>query len=140
MIDEKTLISILHDWQDRVKDKPAGLKEAAAYQRVINLAERLAAYESNQTIRQRIMNADLEERMNRIEKTAQAALDKVERLTETVGAKELKGSHKEGCYDCLCYTCVYDDGGSLGDDLPWCCDRHGVECPITSCKDYRREL
>lgn len=82
MIDEKALIELLHDWQDRVKDKPAGLKEAAAYQRVINLAERLAMYESNQIIRQRIMNADLEERMNRIEKTAQAALDKIEELTE----------------------------------------------------------
>ena len=140
MIDEKTLISILHDWQDQVKDKPAGLKEAAAYQRVINLTERLAAYESNQTIKQRIMSADMEERMNRIEKTAQEALDRVGKLTEAVGAKELKGSHDEDCNECLCYTCVYDDGGSLGDDLPWCCDRHGVECPITSCKDYRREL
>lgn len=140
MIDEKTLISILHDWQDCVKDKPAGLKEAAAYQRVINLIERLAACESNQTIKQRIMSADMEERMNRIEKTAQAALDRVEKLTEAVGAKELKGSHDEGCNDCQCCTCVYDDGGSPGDDLPWCCDKHGVECPTTSCKDYRREL
>lgn len=140
MIDEKLLIEQLCSWQDKAKDKPAGFKEGAAYQRVIDLVKRLVAHDSNQEIKQRIMNADLEEQMNRIEKTAQAALDKVERLTETVGAKELKGSHDEGCNECLCYTCVYDDGGSLGDDLPWCCDRHGVECPKTSCKDYRREL
>lgn len=80
MIDEKVLIELLHSWQEEVKDKPAGFKEGAAYQRVINLIERLATYESNQTIKQRIMSADMEERMNRIEKTAQAALDKVEGL------------------------------------------------------------
>ncbi len=137
MIDEKVLIELLHSWQDQVKDKPAGLKEAAAYQRVINLTERLNAYESNQTIRQRIMNADLEERMNRIEKTAQEALDKVEKLTEAVGVQELRGSHNEDCNECLCYTCVHDDGGNK-DNGEMCCDRHEKGC-YGVCDDYEEE-
>lgn len=51
----KALIKTLNEWQRESLDRPAGLKEPAAYQRVIDECVRMM---SNQEIKERIEESD----------------------------------------------------------------------------------
>ena len=106
------LINTLRKWQEEAENKAVGLKEPAAYQKVIDEINRMTAGNKppvDEQIKRRI-EADLPE----------------------------KGIHCATCRDCLCYTCRRDDYNPsierFGDD---CCKKHGWEsCPIGKCTDY----
>jgi hypothetical protein len=56
------LIETLQKWKDAAEGKPAGLKEPAAYQRVIDEINRMRSEEAvNNEIRQRIDTVPIEE-------------------------------------------------------------------------------
>ena len=92
------LINTLQKWRDEAEGKPAGLKEPAAYQRVIDEIYRLGSKEAvNEEIRQRIEN-----------------LTPIEELPK-------KGIHCNECEGCLCYTCRRDYCAELRES---CCEIH----------------
>ena len=94
------LIKTLERWRDAAEGKPAGLKEPAAYQRVIDEINRMCSEEAvNNEIRQRIDMAPIEELPKR-------------------------GSHCDDCEDCVCYTCRRDDFDMGAGN---CCIRHYAE-------------
>ena len=109
------LIETLQKWIDEAEGKPAGLKEPAAYQRVIDEINRMRSEEAvNDEIRLRIDMAPIE------------WLPK-------------KGSHCDECKDCICYTCRRDNFDMCVGN---CCARHYIKggCAVFSelhqCEDY----
>lgn len=94
------LIETLQKWRDEAQGKPAGLREPAAYQRVIDEIYRLGSKEAvNEEIKQRIKN-----------------LTPIEELPK-------RGIHCNECEGCLCYTCRRDGSGDESTGL-CCCDIH----------------
>lgn len=92
------LIETLQKWRDEAQGKPAGLREPAAYQRVIDEIYRLGSKEAvNEEIKQRIEN-----------------LTPIEELPK-------KGTHYVGCKDCICSTCRRDYYTELRES---CCEIH----------------
>ena len=109
------LIETLQKWRDEAQGKPAGLKEPAAYQRVIDEIYRLGSKEAvNEEIRLRIDMAPIE------------WLPK-------------KGRHCDACKDCICYTCRRDNFDMCVGD---CCKRHYAKggcaefSELHQCEDY----
>lgn len=91
------LIETLQKWIDEAQGKPAGLKEPAAYQRVIDEINRMRSEEAvNDEIRLRIEMAPIE------------WLPK-------------KGRHCDECKDCICSTCRRDYYTELRES---CCEIH----------------
>ena len=111
------LIETLQKWRDEAQGKPAGLREPAAYQRVIDEIYRLGSKEAvNEEIKQRIEN-----------------LTPIEELPK-------KGTHYVGCKDCICSTCRRD---SFEIHRESCCEKHYEECggclefsKLHQCEDY----
>lgn len=92
------LINTLQKWRDEAEGKPAGLKEPAAYQRVIDEIYRLGSKEAvNDEIKQRIEN-----------------LTPIEELPK-------RGIHYDDCKDCICSTCRRDNYAELRES---CCEIH----------------
>lgn len=111
------LIETLQKWRDEAEGKPAGLKEPAAYQRVINEIYRLGSKEAvNEEIKQRIEN-----------------LTPIEELPKM-------GRHFDDCKDYLCYTCRRDNFHLLE---PYCRKMHYMKVggcfkfsELHQCEDY----
>lgn len=94
------LIETLQKWRDEAEGKPAGLKEPAAYQRVIDEIYSLGSKEAvNEEIKQRIKN-----------------LTPIEELPK-------RGIHYDNCKDCICSTCRRDGSGDDSTGL-YCCEIH----------------
>lgn len=103
------LIETLEKWRDAAEGKPAGLKETAAYQRVIDEIYRLGSKEAvNDEIRLRIDMAPIE------------WLPK-------------KGRHCDECKDCICYTCRRDNFDMCVGD---CCKRHYAK--VGGCTEFSK--
>lgn len=112
------LIKTLKKWRDESEGKPCGLKEPAAYQRVIDEIYRINSKEAvNDEIKQRIEN-----------------LTPIDELPT-------KGSHcEEECKDCICSTCRRDNYVRYGES---CCETHYIKVDgciefskLHQCEDY----
>ena len=103
------LIETLQKWRDEAQGKPAGLKEPAAYQRVIDEINRMRSEEAvNDEIRLRIEMAPIEWLPKR-------------------------GSHCYECEDCICYTCRRDNFGMCVGN---CCKRHYAK--VGGCTEFSK--
>ena len=104
------LIKTLQKWIDEAQGKPAGLREPAAYQRVIDEIYRINSKEAvNDEIKQRIEN-----------------LTPIEWLPK-------RGSHCYECEDCIFYTCRRDDFDMCFEN---CCKRHYIK--VGGCTEFSK--
>ena len=104
------LIETLKKWRDESEGKPCGLKEPAAYQRVIDEIYRINSKEAvNDEIKQRIEN-----------------LTPIEELPK-------KGIHCNECKDCICYTCRRDNFDMC---VGYCCKRHYAK--VGGCLEFSK--